>query len=208
MISRRHVWPLIFASLLALLPTMQRGYVGGVDSVEKVTSARLPGEVAGVASVDKQRTGGWMANTYGADSWAERTYQVPGKGDVGLFVARGFDMKKLYHHPELGVLRGRTFAPADTMALSDKPDQIVHVLQSASSQESAVYALIHDGRWVDNPYALQLSSAVTTLWTGPKPLTLVFAYGPVLANGQPSPFTAELLRTAVRTLSPAQSERH
>ena len=66
-------------------------------------------------------------------------------------------------------------------------------------------ALIHEGRWVGNPYVLQLSSAVTTLWTGPRPLTLVFAYGPVLADGQPSAFTAELLRTAVRTLSPAQS---
>jgi hypothetical protein len=48
---------------------------------------------------------------------------------------------------------------------------------------------------------------VTTLWTGPKPLTLVFAYGPVLEDGRPSAFTADLLRDAVRTIASVQPDR-
>ena len=144
-----------------------------------------------------------MKDTYAADSWAERTYDAPGSGDVSLFVARGFDLKKLYHHPELGVLRGRSFEAQRSTVVDGRP---VHVLQNATDGESAVYALVYEGDWIGNPYLLQASSALTSLWTGPRPLTLVFAYGAVLQDGQPTPFVTEVLRSSVQRLS-APSER-
>jgi len=205
--SRRHLWPLVITLCVSLVPTLQYGYDGHPREASKITQTSLPAAVGGLAGLPKDRTGGWLQATYGADSWAERTYNVPGAGSIGLFVARGFDMKKLYHHPELGVMRGHQFEPQRTQVLDGDADQVVHVLQGAAGQESAAYVLLYDGRWVSNPYALQLSSAVTTLWTGPRPLTLIFAYGAVLANGQPSSSTAELLRRTAQQLAAAAPGR-
>ena len=200
MISRRFAMPLLVALAVALLPTVQHGYVGRTPAVDKITDAFLPVAVDGVTGTPKVRTGGWMTSTYGADSWAERTYDVPGPGEVSLFVARGFDLKKLYHHPELGVLRGRSFETLRSAVVDGRP---VHVLQNATDGESAVYALVYDGDWVGNPYVLQASSALTSLWTGPRPLTLVFVYGAVLNDGQPTRFATEALRhSALRLSSP------
>ena len=79
--------------------------------------------------------------------------------------------------------------------------EAVYVLENLTGEgESAVYALVYDDRWIGNPYMLQLSSAVTSVWAARRPLTLVFAYGPVLENGHPVPVVAELLRTAVQGL--------
>lgn len=207
MISRRHLVALLVILGVALAPTVPHGYIGRVTQAPKVVEGSLPSAVGGVTGTPKIRTGGWMKDTYGADSWAERTYQPAGQGEVGLFVARGFDMKKLYHHPELGVLRGRSFEPQRIKVLEGDGKEIVHVLRNLSTSESAVYALLYEDRWVGNPYLLQLSSAFSTLWTGQRPITLVFAYGHVLADGEPSPFTTELLRTAVQQLAPASSGR-
>ena len=200
MISRRFAVPLLVALAVALLPTVQHGYVGRTPAVDKITDASLPVAVDGVTGTPKVRTGGWMTSTYGADSWAERTYDTPGPGEVSLFVARGFDLKKLYHHPELGVLRGRSFDALRSAVVDGRP---VYVLENATDGESAVYALVYEGDWIGNPYVLQASSALTSLWTGPRPLTLVFVYGAVLNDGQPTRFATEVLRhSALRLSSP------
>lgn len=202
MISRRYAAPLMGCLLLALVPTVLHGYLRRSHAIARITDASLPSAVADVAGEPRTRTGGWIADTYGVESWAERTYPRAGQGEVGLFVTRGFDMKKLYHHPELGVLRGNVFAAQQTQALPGGGDgEWVHVLRHESAGPSVVYALVYDGRWVANPYRLQLSSALTSLWTGPRPLLLVFAYGDVLTDGRPSPFTADLLRAAVARLA-------
>lgn len=197
MISRRYAVPLLVVLAVALLPTVQHGYLGYTAVAAKVTQERLPQAIAGVTGAPKVRTGGWMTSTYAADSWAERTYAPAGQGQVSLFVARGFDLKKLYHHPELGVLRGNSFHPLRTADVDGQP---VHVLQNVAAGDSAVYALIYEDQWVGNPYLLQASSAFTSLWTGRRPLTLVFAYGDVLKNGEPSTVVGTLLRDSVAGL--------
>ena len=204
MISRRFAVPLLVALAVALLPTVQHGYVGRTPAVDKITDASLPVAVDGVTGTPKARTGGWMTSTYGADSSAERTYDVPGPGEVSLFVARGFDLKKLYHHPELGVLRGRSFDALRSAVVDGRP---VYVLENATDGESAVYALIYGDDWIGNPYVTQLSSSITALWTGRRPLTLVFAYGDVVRDGQPSPLAAQLLLSAVKQLQMAGDGR-
>lgn len=201
MISRRYVGALMAVLVLALGATLRGSYFPPTGDWAPLTAQQLPADVAGVRGVEKVRTGGWIAETYGAQSWAERTYAVGGD-EVGVFVVRSFDMKKLYHHPELGVLRGNTFQPGHALTLGDA-SQTVHVLQNTTSGASAVYALVHDGAWIGNPYRLQVSSALTSLWTGRRPLTLVFVYGPVLADGVPTPFAADLLRAAVRGVNGA-----
>lgn len=200
MISRR--WLVLLVGLLALvlLPTIRQGYLGYVEPAPKLSTASLPRELAGVPGVGRGQPPTWMPETYSEDSWAEQSYDIRGLGKVTLFVARGYDLKKLYHHPELGVLRGRSFQPLRHETLPGGAEA-VYVLENLTGEgESAVYALVYDDRWIGNPYMLQLSSAVTSVWAARRPLTLVFAYGPVLENGRPVPVVADLLRTAVQGL--------
>jgi hypothetical protein len=205
-ISRR--WLVALAALLAvvLLPTIRHGYLGYVEPTAKISAASLPSALAGARGVRRSEPPTWMPETYSEDSWAEQSYDVAGVGTVTLFVARGYDLKKLYHHPELGVLRGRSFQPLRHETLAGG-DEAVYVLENLTGEgESAVYALVYDGRWVGNPYMLQLSSALTSVWSARRPLTLVFAYGRILADGKPLPVVADLLRAAVRGMqSPDQS---
>jgi len=202
MISARFLLPLIIGLLLAAVPTVRHGYFTFQADAPGITDAALPSTVAGIPGAPRVRQAAWVRNAYGADSWAERAYESPGRA-ITLFVARGFDMKKLYHHPELGVLRGRSFQPLHHATLPGGAGEPVYVLPAAEARgESAVYALVYESRWVANPYVLQLSSALSTLWTGRRPLTLVLASGTVLTDqGQPSRDVADLLRAAVRGLA-------
>lgn len=200
MISSRHAVALLVLLAVALLPTVQHAYVGYTATAAKVTQELLPASMDGISGAPKPRTGGWMASTYSADSWAERSYAATGAAHVSLLVARGFDLKKLYHHPELGVLRGNSFQPLRRAEIDGRP---VHVLQNVADGDSAVYALIYEHDWVANPYVLQASSAFTSLWTGRRPLTLVFVYGSVLDRGQPTATAARLLKATVERLRAA-----
>lgn len=194
MIGGRHLTALLLLLGLALVPTILHGYLGFVGTAAPVLAENLP---PGSRPAESRRSAAWLTETYAVESWAERAYDLPGHRPVTLFVARGFDLKKLYHHPELGVLRGRSFHPHRSALIDGQP---VHVLRNLTGAESAVYALVYEDRWIGNPYVLQVSSAVTALWTGRRPLTLVFAYGDVLRGEQPSPEVAQLLRDSVSRL--------
>ena len=204
MISRKHLVALSALLALALLPTLRHGYLGYVEAAPKVTAASLPAEVAGTRGVATTTPPVWMPDTFSEDSWAEKTYDVSGVGKVTLVVARGYDLKKLYHHPEIGVLRGRSFEPARRATLAG--GEPVYVLVNRSDErESAVYALVYDNAWVGNPYLLQMSSAFTSIWARRRPLTLVFVHGPVLKDGEPTAAVTELLHATARGLEAAAS---
>ncbi len=205
MISGRYAVPLVVLLLGALLPTVRHSYLGHIEVAPAVTEALVPVVVAGVTGVPHTLPASGMVGAYDAQSWAERVYQAPGGGRVSLFVVRGFDHKKLYHHPELGVLRGRTFGPLRKGVLTGQRAQPIYLLQNATSGESAVYALLYGDQWVADPYVHQVASALGTLWTGRRPLTLLFAYGDVLVNGQPTPFVNDLLRAAAAALGTSQT---
>jgi hypothetical protein len=203
-ISRRYLVALSALLALALLPTIRHGYLGYVEAATKVTAASLPAEVVGTPGVATTTPPVWMPDTFSEDSWAEKTYDVSGVGRLTLVVARGYDLKKLYHHPEIAVLRGRTFEPVRHAALAG--GEPVYVLVNRSNErESAVYALVYDNSWVGNPYLLQMSSAFTSIWARRRPLTLVFAHGPVLKDGEPTAAVTELLHATVKGLEVAAS---
>lgn len=208
MISRRHATPLALVLTVALLPTLRHGYTRFVLPAVQITPRDLPPTLGSIPGADRELGRAWMVNTYDADSWAQRTYALPGRGEFSLFVARGFDLKKLYHHPELGILRGHSFSPARRTPL-DAAGSPVFVLEGTSSEDAAVYALLYEGQWVANPYMMQLYSAVTSLWGGRRPLTLVLVHGDVLVDGRPREETAALIRDAVRRLgmTAAEAER-
>jgi len=89
-------------------------------------------------------------------------------------VARSFDAKRLYHHPELAVLRGTQATPSGLARAKARPDVPLHVLDTERDDRHgvAVYALLYDGRFIEDPIWFQLRTSAELLFTGRKPLTL------------------------------------
>jgi hypothetical protein len=200
-VSRHRLPGLAALLVVALLPTLVHSYRGYDVTPTPITANTLPRALGGAAGVDRARDPVWMRATFGADSWAERAYEVPGQGRLTIFAARGSDLKKLYHHPELGALHGRSFDRVRLVPLDADATRPMHVLQNDTTGDSAIYVLLYDGEWVSNPYWLQVSSAVSSLWRGRRPLTLVMVYGPgVLENGLPVEAARRALAEAVRQI--------
>jgi len=197
-ISGKYLGALLAVLLVALVPTVRHGYVSTVAAAPSVTPDSVPANLEGVPGATRERPAAWIADTYGADSWAERTYDVGGHGQVRIFVARGYDLKKLYHHPELGILHGVSLVSAGAVPLEGHPDRRVHVLRSDRPGEtSALYALVYRGAWIADPYRLQLSSALSSLWDARHPLTLILVAGAVAdIDGKPTALGAKAVNEA------------
>jgi hypothetical protein len=105
-----------------------------------------------------------------------------------LFVARGFDTKALYHHPELGLAYGRTFTSNDVIEAKAASGPIVlHVLGGADA--FACYALLYGDEFLDQPLRFEMRRAVALLFGPRREMTLFFAHGPATTHVRESPVT-------------------
>jgi hypothetical protein len=136
-----------------------------------------------------------------ATDWVERTY-VRGDEAVSLFVARSFDMKKLYHHPELAVVDGLDLKPGRVETIDAPGGPIdVHVLEGEQAGLVA-YALLYRDETVARPLLFQVLVAPDLLLRGRRPLTLALVTVPSHVPGTPiadGPVPV-LLRPVVETL--------
>lgn len=174
MISLRYAAPILALLSGALLPTFIHQYLGlTIDDGRKVDA--IGWQLAGLTGEATSRRPSFGA-AYESHDWLERRYTGTA-GEVTLFVARSFDAKHLYHHPENVVLRGKLFESRGTRRFEPRPDIPVHVLTSVGSGgELAAYALLYDDRFVDNPYLFQLRTSWELLIGGRKPMTLFFVH--------------------------------
>lgn len=175
MISARYAFPVLALLCLALVPTVTHGYLG--VTIDDGRDADAVGwTLAGLQGASTSRSAASIHNSYDSVDWIERRFSGP-QGAVTVFVARSFDAKRLYHHPENGVLRGTSLASLGTRRLAPMPDIPVHVLGSAQHRaDLAVYALLYDGRFIDNPYVFQVRSSWELLVGGRKPMTLFLVH--------------------------------
>ena len=198
MISARYAPALCVVLALALVPTVIHSYVGAVVTDRLATSA-IPATLAGYASAPSGRDAGWGGRRFDSTDWIERAYTSPGD-EVVLTVLRSYDLKKLYHHPELDVAYGTPFLRQETRRFGSNPDIPVHVLYSDTDRGSiVVYVLHYDGGFVADPLMFQLRTASDLLFSGRKPMTLLFARdlnAPSAANVESLP-VVKLLFAAV-----------
>lgn len=175
MISHRFA-PITVALLaLALIPTVIHSYRGlTVDDGLRVSAT--PEVLAGMPSRPTDRKARWVEANLASTDWFERTYRV-GTEDVRLFAARSYDAKRLYHHPELALLRGMELEPAGRARLPGRPDVPIHVLSTSRGGRKglAVYTLLHEGRYVENPVLFQIKTSAELLFSGRRPMTLFMA---------------------------------
>jgi len=175
MISGRYAGAVAVLMALALVPTLLHGYIGVTrDDGRRV--AAIPPMLAGMFSVRTDRDGDWGRRRFDAFDWTERTYTTASGQRLVLFVGRSYDAKKLYHHPEIDIARGRSYGGASIVRTAELPGVPVHVLRGEGdgSKDLALYVLHYDDRFVENPYLFQISVAVELLVRGRQAMTLFF----------------------------------
>jgi hypothetical protein len=161
---------------LTLVPTIVHTYVG-VKASDGKTSAIVARELHGVEGADTGRSALWVKENFGTEDFIERRYG----GDVTLFVARAYDAKRLYHHPELGLAYGRRFeAPYIVRATTSHGPVPVHML--SGEDVVACYALLYDREFVESPLRFEAAHILETLAAPASEMTLFFARGPASAT--------------------------
>jgi hypothetical protein len=175
MISTRFA-PIVIVLLgLALVPTVLHSYLG-VKTQDGLTTKQIETTLAGIPFAPTQRRATWGKSVFDSDDWIERRSQAANGENLLLFVARSYDHKRLYHHPELAVLYGRDLVNAGTTRLTSRPDRPLHVLRARIGTGVAAYALLHDGQFVENPILFQLQTSWRSLFSAARLMTLFLIY--------------------------------
>jgi hypothetical protein len=174
-ISCRYGVAIAILLALALVPTVIHSY-GDARFDDGRRAAAVARVLSGMNSTPTDRRPGWGQSHLDTDDWIERIYDVQGVEGT-LFVARSYDAKRLYHHPELAVLRGFETTPAGVTRNPERPDVPLHVisLERNGRKGVAVYALRYENAFIENPVLFQLRTAVELLVSRRRPLTLFMA---------------------------------
>ena len=112
---------------------------------------------------------------FGCDDWFEGVYQNGRHDKVRLFVARGYDHKRLYHHPELALSYGNNLTRKDILNLPDHPEIPVYILSNDDNSILVAYTLLYDDKFIKDPITHQLGDSIRLLVNARKPLTLFYA---------------------------------
>jgi hypothetical protein len=186
---------------LALVPTIVHSYVGA--RVAEARPARaLPENLAGFTSTPTARTDAWAARRFDSNDWIERRYERDGQEAI-LTVVRSYDLKLLYHHPELAAAYGTSFTDYRVAELPERPGVPVHLLTSENDEVSASYVLQYGGGYVADPIAFQIRTAGALLFSKQRPMTLFFMleHHPPGSSARARKAAAELLFTAIDSVA-------
>lgn len=161
---------------LALVPTVIHHYVGLSVHDGRVTDA-VDTQLAGLTGTATGRKPYWAIRKFESDDWMERWYTGADER-IQLLVVRSYDLKRLYHHPELAVVQTDDLVSRGIIRLPQRHDLPIHVLESqrASGRGLAMYALHYGGEFVDNAMGFQLRTAASLLVRGRQPMTMFFVY--------------------------------
>lgn len=172
--SARYATPTLVVLLLALVPTIVNSYVGRRVVETPALTEALPESLDGHASTPTRRRATTIKREFASDDWVERSYAFGLDRAVTVLAVRSYDMKRLYHHPELAVTE-HEYRGGHVIQVQQEGRVVdVHVLPGMDKGVAA-YALVYRGATVASPYLFQLRVAPELLLGGQRPLTLVFA---------------------------------
>jgi len=202
MISTRYAVPVIILLALALIPTTIHSYIGAtIDDGKSVNNIAV--RLNNFSSVPSKRNARWGMDVFGSKDWFERDYFDTQRTKVRLFVARSYDHKRLYHHPELALSYRQNLTEKSISYLPGHPEIPVHVLSNDDKSELVAYILLYDNKFIKNPIMHQLGDSARLLVNARKPMTLFYASQSV----PPSNAQFEKSSTASLLLSAIQSFR-
>ena len=175
-LSPRYTTATLVLLALALVPTVLTSYVRTEVTEQPPLRDVLPETLDGRTSVPTNRRATTIKREFDSDDWVEREYSAIGEPSVRVLLVRSYDMKRLYHHPELAVSEADYRASELLTVPTDAGPIDVHVLPPAEGRTGlAAYALLYRGRTVARPLLFQLAVAPDLLLLGRRPMTLVFA---------------------------------
>jgi len=173
--SPRYAVAVCVLALISLVPTIIHSYVG-VVIVDGRHTATVPQALDGYTSTPSKRSATWGKRRFDSDDWMERNYSKDGD-DVIVSVIRSYDLKTLYHHPELAVAyrEGHTYQPERTRRFPGRGHVPVHLLRAVEPDPAvAMYVLQYEDTFVERPVLFQLRTSGELLFTGRKAMTLFF----------------------------------
>ena len=175
MVSARYA-PYVFAFLApAMLVVLLHSYIGlRAEDCSKATSL-FAGQSKGPGLFREKRLG----EVFEAERWEEGSLPVPRQGwQANFAVVQSYDAKKLYHRPEMYLIRESTPSrrAVEQVKLAEDLVAIHHVYYPASESIvlHAAYLLIYDSQPVANPYLAQIRLAPWQIVRGTYPMTLSF----------------------------------
>ncbi len=173
MISTRYALPAALLLTLALIPTIIHSYLGSKMD-DGMRTEEISSVLNGFTSVPAKRNKRWGEDVFDSKDWVERIYERSGTPKVRLFVARSYDHKRLYHHPELALSYGRNLKDDGLVLLRGEFDIPVHLLRGRESSELIAYALLYDGQYIEDPISHQIRDAFSLLFRPRKAMTLFY----------------------------------
>lgn len=178
MISTRYAPALCGLIALALVPVVIHSYAGAT-APDGRTARTIPAILGGFVGQPSARDAGWGKRRFESDDWIERRYTAAGD-EVVFTIIRSYDLKRLYHHPELDVAYGTSLPVHRVVYWPDRPDIPVHVNSSPVKRALAMYALHYGDRFISDPIRFQIRTAGELLFSRRKPMTLFFVHDLVI----------------------------
>jgi hypothetical protein len=179
-ISARYARTLLVLLAMALVPTIIHSYAG-VTVTDGRSTAAIPERLAGHRATPGTRNSGWGQRHFDSNDWFSRRY-ISDAGQVTLTAVHGYDLKALYHHPELAVAYDTPFADYAVRYLPGHPSVPVHVLTDGNGA-IGLYVLVYGDTYVADPMSFQVRTAAALLFSGRRPMTLLFAQQTMARRG-------------------------
>ena len=185
MIAPRFAPAVCLLAGLALVPTVIHSYAG-VRVGDGRTLAAVPESLAGFPSTPSAREASWGQRRFDNADWTERRYSAAGH-DVVLTLVRTYDPKSVYHHPELAIAYGTTYLQSEVVRFPSHPMVPVHMLRDSNSRgaeaAAALYVLHYGDEFVADPIMFQVRLAGALLFSGRRPMTILFAQDAAAGSG-------------------------
>jgi hypothetical protein len=192
-ISFRFVPAICALLILPLVPTWMHSYSGALTS-DGLSAAAIPATLGDYRGRPSGRGTNWGKRRFDSEDWIERSYSK-GSREVLLTVVRSYDLKTLYHHPELAVAYGPSFQPEALTTVPERPLMPVHVLAPRPGSDThAMYVLRYEDRFVSNPIWFQIRTAGELLFSPRQPMTMFFT---TESGVSPDSSISQLASTAV-----------
>jgi hypothetical protein len=173
MISLRYALPVAIVLAISIVPTVMHSYLGLLTEDGK-TSGNIDQVLAGFVSEPTNRKDEWVEEMFASQDWMERAYKNPEGKELRLFVARSYDHKKLYHHPELALSHGVDLGKGDVVNLSNQEGMPVFVFRPKSDAGVVAYALHYEGEYIGDPISHQIGNSLSLLFSGRRPMTIFY----------------------------------
>ncbi|NOQ62887.1 MAG: hypothetical protein GQ582_00050, partial [Methyloprofundus sp.] len=174
MISSRYATPVCVLLILALIPTLIHNYMGDTANDGK-SAQNIATTFNNFSSTPTSRKPFYGKEMFDSDDWFERDYVSNNMRKIKLFTMRGYDHKRIYHHPELAISYGRALETMELESLLAHPEIPVHILVSDDKSLLVAYVLLFDGEGIADPIKHQLKDSIRLLAGSRKPITLFYA---------------------------------